>query len=82
LPDRYKDAIRATDTLISDPSGMDDDLRAALLGEFSPEQIVELLVTAAVASAFSKAAIAWGPPAPVPVTEVPTPTPEPADRTA
>jgi hypothetical protein len=61
---------------------MADDLRAALVDEFSPEQIVELFVTAAVASAFSKAAIAWGPPPAIPVTEVPTPTPEPADRTA
>jgi hypothetical protein len=59
---------------------MADDLRSALLGEFSSGQIVELLVTAAFASAFSKAAIAWGPPQAVPVTEVPTPTPDPADR--
>ena len=59
---------------------MDDDLRTALLAEFEPRQIVELAVTAAFASAFSKAAIAWGPPAPIPVTEVPTPTPDPALR--
>ena len=33
-----------------------------LLAEFSAAQIVELSLTTALASAFSKAAIAWGPP--------------------
>jgi alkylhydroperoxidase family enzyme len=82
LPERFKRTIRVTDKLIGDPGGMDDDLRAALLDEFDPAQIVELLVTAALASAFSKAAIAWGPPEAMPVTEVPTPTPGPALRPA
>jgi hypothetical protein len=43
--------------------------------EFTPEQIVELAMTVALASAFSRASIAWGPPPDMPVLEVPTPTP-------
>ena len=46
---------------------MTADLRAELLAELTPAQIVELLLTTALASAFSKAAIAWGPPAAFPV---------------
>jgi len=45
-----------------------------LLREFSPAQIVELALTTALASAFSRAAIAWGPPDTMPLLEVPTPT--------
>jgi len=61
--------------IVNDPRGMSDELRAAMLAEFSPAGIVELALTAALASAFSKAAIAWGPPPPIPVMEVPTPGP-------
>jgi alkylhydroperoxidase family enzyme len=76
LPERYKLAIRLTDVIIHDPTGMSDDLRHDLAREFSPAEIVELALTAAMASAFSKAAIAWGPPGAIPVMEVPTPTPD------
>jgi len=76
LPERYKLAIRLTDVIIHDPTGMSDDLRRDLAREFSPAEIVELALTAAMASAFSKAAIAWGPPGAIPVMEVPTPTPD------
>lgn len=76
LPDRYKLAVRYTDVLIGDPTGLTDDLRAELLDEFDPDQIVELTLTAAFAMAFSKAAVAWGPPPDMPVLEVPTPTPD------
>jgi len=55
---------------------MTADLRAELLAELTPAQIVELLLTTALASAFSKAAIAWGPPDAIPVLEVPTPGPD------
>ena len=75
LPDRYKLAIRLTDVIVTDPTGMTDELRAALLAELAPAQIVELALTTALASAFSKAAIAWGPPPQIPMLEVPTPTP-------
>ena len=61
--------------VINDPQGLPDELRAELLADLAPAQIVELLLTTALASAFSKAAIAWGPPAAIPVMEVPTPSP-------
>jgi len=62
--------------IVTDPLGMDDALRAALLAEFGAAGIVELTLTTALASAFSKAAIAWGPPPQIPLLEVPTPTPD------
>jgi AhpD family alkylhydroperoxidase len=76
LPERYKLAVRYADVIIGDPAGMPDDLKTALLEEFSEEQIVELTLTTAFAMAFSKAAVAWGPPPEMPVLEVPTPTPD------
>ncbi len=66
--------------LVQNPRGMTDELRAELLAEFTPGEVVELMVTVALASGFSKAAIAWGPPPPMPVMEVPTPTSDPASR--
>ena len=59
---------------------MPDTLRRALLDEFSAGEVVELTLTTALASAFSRAAIAWGPPEAMPTLEVPTPTPDPASR--
>lgn len=76
LPERYKLAIRLTDVIVHGPMAMDDALRTELLGEFTPEEIAELALTTALASAFSKAAIAWGPPDAIPVMEVPTPGPD------
>jgi AhpD family alkylhydroperoxidase len=76
LPTRYKLAVRFADVIIGDPSGMPADLRAAMREEFSPEEIVELAMTTALAMAFSKAAVAWGPPPDMPVLEIPTPTPD------
>ena len=61
--------------IVNDPRGLPADVRAELLSELTSAQIVELLLTTALASAFSKAAIAWGPPAAIPVMEVPTPSP-------
>ena len=60
---------------------MRDELRRELLDEFHADQVVELELTTALASAFSRAAIAWGPPDAMPTLEVPTPTPDPAQRT-
>ena len=76
LPERYKLAIRYADVLITYPKGMTDELRAALTAEFTPEELVELTAVITMASAFSKAAIAWGPPPHIPVMETPTPTPD------
>jgi alkylhydroperoxidase family enzyme len=75
LPARYQLVMRYTDALVNNPQGIDDDLRAALAAEFTPPQLVELTATITFASAFSKAAIAWGPPPELPLTEVPTPGP-------
>lgn len=80
LPPRHKLAVRATDALLNDPAAMPDELRADLVEAFEPGEIVELLLTAAFASAFSKAAVTWGPPPHIPLMDVPTPTPDPADR--
>ncbi len=55
---------------------MTGELAAALHAEFTPAELIELLLTTALASAFSKAAIAWGPPPPMPTLEVPTPGPD------
>lgn len=72
MPERWKLAIRLADTLIAD-ARIDDRLRAELLAEFSPEEIVELTATITTAIAFSKAAVAFGAPPEMPVTVVPTP---------
>lgn len=47
-----------------------------MVAEFGAEGFDELVLTIAVASGFSKAAIAWGPPPELPVMEVPTPAPD------
>jgi alkylhydroperoxidase family enzyme len=73
LPEGYRLATALTDVLVSDPHGMTDSLRAELASVFSPAELVELALTVAMASAFSRAAIAWGPPPAMPVLEVPTP---------
>ena len=73
LSNRYRLVTRLTDVLVANPRGMTDELRAELVAEFSPDGLTELTLTVALASAFSRAAIAWGPPAPMPITEVPTP---------
>ena len=75
LPERYKLSIRLTDIAVNDPSGLTADLAAAVRAEFTPPEVMELLLTATLASAFSKAAIAWGPPPGIPILEVPTPAP-------
>ena len=76
LPDRLKLALRMSDAVISDPSGLSETDQAALREEFTSAELAELALTVAMAAGFSKAAIAWGPPPVIPVTEVPTPTPD------
>jgi alkylhydroperoxidase family enzyme len=75
LPARYQLSIRLTDVVVNDPNGLTSDLAAALRDEFTPPELMELLLTTTLASAFSKAAIAWGPPRDMPILEVPTPAP-------
>jgi len=72
LPDRWKLAIRMADALIAD-ARFDASLRAALLAEFTPAEIVELTATITTAIAFSKAAVSFGAPKEMPLVVVPTP---------
>ena len=67
---------RYTDALVTWPGAVDQGLRDALAAELTPAGLVELTLTVTFASAFSKAAIAWGPPDDIPVLEVPTPEPD------
>lgn len=77
LPDRFKTALRFVDVLIGPaPAEVDDALRADLLAEFSPAEIVELALTTTIAQGFSKAAVAWGPAPDIPLTIIPTPRPD------
>jgi len=72
LPPRWKLAARLADALIAD-ARVDDQLRAALLAEFTDAEIVELAATIATAIAFSKASVAFGAPEEMPLVVVPTP---------
>jgi alkylhydroperoxidase family enzyme len=76
LAPRHKAAIALTDVVLGRTDGVDAASAAALARHFSPAEIVELGVTAALCHGFSKIAIALGSvPADMPVTIVPTPTP-------
>lgn len=75
LPERIKLVLRWADALIVDPHGIDDALRAEMLAEWTPEQVVELTMTITAAMGFSKAAVALGPPPSMDVMLVPTPEP-------
>jgi len=66
--------VRLTDALLAG-GRLDPELKSALVEEFGADGLDELCFTIACASAFSKAAVAWGPPPVIPVMEVPTPTP-------
>jgi alkylhydroperoxidase family enzyme len=73
-------AVSTADAVVTDPAGTPEALRRELLEEYTPGEIVELVLTTALASAFSRAAIACGPPEAMPTLEVPTPTPDPGQR--
>ncbi|HZR13855.1 MAG TPA: hypothetical protein VFC33_11460 [Acidimicrobiia bacterium] len=60
---------------MTSPADVDDALRGELVDELTLDGLVEVTLTVALASAFSRAAIAWGPPPGMPVLEVPTPEP-------
>lgn len=69
------------DVVLTNPSGgfgaeLAGDLAGGLAEQFSPGELEELVLTAAMACGFSKAAIAWGPPPEMPLSEMPTPTPD------
>ncbi len=75
LSERHKTAIRWTDVFLHDPGGASPALRAEMLQRFSPAEIVELTLGAALFMGFSKIAIVLGQePETMPTTVIPTPT--------
>lgn len=78
LAARHKAAIALTDAVLG-RRDVDAALARELEARFSPAELVELGVTAALCLGFSKIAIALGgAPADMPVVVVPTPAPLPA----
>jgi AhpD family alkylhydroperoxidase len=76
LPERFKLALRFVDVLLGPaPGAVGDRLAGELRRTFSPAEIVELALTAAIAQGFSKAAVSWGPAPDIPLVVIPTPTP-------
>lgn len=74
LDARSKLIIRYADFFLKDPGGLDDATRAAMLAEFTPEQIVELTAGLALFMGFSKIAVAiGGMPESLPTMVMPTP---------
>lgn len=71
---RHKLAIAWTDAFLGAPAAVDADLRARMLREFTPAEIVELTAGLALFQGFAKIAVALGQqPDAMPVTVVPTP---------
>jgi AhpD family alkylhydroperoxidase len=70
---RDKTVIAYVDTMLHDPHGMTDELRAALAAELDEGQIVELTLGIGLFHGFSKIAVALGPPPEMPTMIVPTP---------
>ncbi|MBB3048448.1 alkylhydroperoxidase family enzyme [Litorivivens lipolytica] len=74
LSDRQKLILRYTDCFLTDPGGLDADLKAAMAEEFSPEEVVELTAGLALFMGFSKIAVSLGGmPDSLPTFEMPTP---------
>lgn len=75
LDPRWKAAITVTDAVLG-TLAPDDPALGRAAATFTGPELDELVLTAAIAHGFSKAAIAWGPPPDMPVLEVPTPSPD------
>ena len=77
LSARDKLVLRYTDAILTQPGEIDQELRQALLDEFSDEEIVELTVAISLFSGFSRIAVTMGgmPPS-LPTTVMPTPQPD------
>mgnify|MGYP001263462048 CR=1 FL=1 len=74
LSERHKAAIRYADVFLTDPTRLDDALRAEMRRHFSAPEIVELTAALALFMGFSKIAIVLGQaPAAMPVTVVAAP---------
>lgn len=75
LSDRHKTAIRWTDAFLHHPGAVPQALRDEMRRTFTPAEIVELTVGAALFMGFSKIAIVLGQePETMPTTVIPTPT--------
>lgn len=74
LSPRQKLILRYTDVFLTDPHGLDDELRLAMAAEFSDAEIVELTAGLALFMGFSKIAVSLGGmPDSLPTFEMPTP---------
>jgi AhpD family alkylhydroperoxidase len=73
LTEQEKTVIRFVDTFLTDPGGLSDPQRRALLEHFTPGQLVELTAGVALFMGFSKIAVALGPPPDMPTLVIPTP---------
>lgn len=60
LSDRQKVVLRYTDTYLTDPGGIDDDLRARMAAHFSSAEIVELTLALAMFLGMAKVLISLG----------------------
>jgi alkylhydroperoxidase family enzyme len=76
LATRYKLALRWAEAVAGDPAQDATGLAAAVRDEFTTEEVAELTLTAAIATSFAKAMVAWGPQPRIPVTVIPTPEPD------
>jgi alkylhydroperoxidase family enzyme len=76
LADRSKLALRWADAVAGDPATDAPVLADAVRAEFDATERAELTLTAAIATAFAKAMVAWGPQPLIPVTVIPTPEPD------
>lgn len=74
LSQREKLLLAYTDQYLDDPAGMDDDLRQALMDEFSVEELTHLSLAILLFNTFSRCAVSLGGmPEEMPVTEVSLP---------
>lgn len=74
LSEKQQLVLRYTDTFLHNPSGLDEELKAAMSAAFSPEELVELTAGLALFMGFSKIAVSLGGmPDSLPVMQVPTP---------
>jgi alkylhydroperoxidase family enzyme len=75
LPSRYRTALTWADVVAGSPADDASVVAPAVCREFAPEERAELTLTAAIATSFAKAMVAWGPQPLIPVTVIPTPEP-------
>jgi alkylhydroperoxidase family enzyme len=60
LSDLHKTVLRFTDVIVSNPFGMTDELKSALLSYLTPVEIVELALAVSQFRVFSSLVIALG----------------------